>query len=97
MIIIRILLVSNIFIYLFMTPVKQESAVLANDEPHFKCVQFHLPVFAMFVSRINFDFCNRVGVNCRSLNEKLFGWITIKIDFLVKLTSWTVTLNFTLV
>ena len=48
-----------------MTPLKQESAVLANDEPHFKCVQFHLPVFAMFVSRINFDFCNRVGVNCR--------------------------------
>ena len=44
------------YFYLFMTPVKQESAVLANDEPHFKCVQFHLPVFAMFVSRINFDF-----------------------------------------
>ena len=65
-----------------MTPVKQESEVFANDESHFKCVQLHLPVFAMFVSRINFDFCNRVGVNCRSLNEKLFGWITIKIDFL---------------
>ena len=37
-----------------MTPVKQESEVFANDESHFKCVQFHLPVFAMFVSRINF-------------------------------------------
>ena len=39
-----------------MTPVKRESVVLANDEPHFECVQFHLPVFAMFVSRVNFDF-----------------------------------------
>ena len=39
-----------------MTPVKRESVVLANDEPNFECVQFHLPVFAMFVSRINFDF-----------------------------------------
>ena len=27
-----------------MTPVKQESVLLANDEPHFKSVQFHLSV-----------------------------------------------------
>ena len=52
-----------------MTPVKRKSAVLANDETHFECVKFHLPVFVMFVSRINFDFCSLVGVNCRSLNR----------------------------
>ena len=35
---------------------------MANDEPHFECVQFHLPVFVMFVSRINFDFNFEAGL-----------------------------------
>ena len=33
------LLVKNIF-YLFVTLVKRESAVLANNEPHFECFSF---------------------------------------------------------
>ena len=47
---------------------KTRKCSFGNDEAHFECVQFHLPVFVCFVC-INFDFCSRVGVNCRSLNR----------------------------
>ena len=57
-----IILLVKIFFSLFVTPVKRESVVLANDEPQFRCVQLHLQVFAMFVSRINFDFIIVAGL-----------------------------------